>query len=115
MIVGNGTPRMAKAFDDEFHLRAVGAWVVTDESRATYAAAGFHRQWWRTLGPASIWHAIQLRRHGGQQKGMQGDGLQLGGAVVVAPDGRVVYRHLEGDIGDHAPASELTQALARTR
>ncbi len=112
MFVGNGGPRFARAFDDEFHLRAAGAWVVSDTTRATYAAAGFHRSWWRTLSLKSIWQGLRLGRQGFQQKGVQGDGLQLGGALVVARGGRVAYAHAEGSIGDHAPASELTKVVS---
>ena len=39
--------------------------------------------------------------------------MQLGGAVVVARGGRVVYTHAESSIGDHAKAEELTKALMR--
>lgn len=112
MIVGNGSPRFARAFDSEFHLRAAGAWVVSDTSRGTYAAAGLHRQWWRVFSPASIAHAIQLKRHGFKQDGVKGDAMQLGGAVVIARGGRVVYTHAESSIGDHTKAEVLTKALA---
>ena len=81
--------------------------------RATYAVAGFHRQWWRVFSPSSIAHAIQLKRHGYKQDGLKGDAMQLGGAVVVARGGRVVYTHAESSIGDHAKAEELTKALMR--
>lgn len=63
----------------------------------------------------SLWRGFQLSRRGFKQIGVQGDAIQLGGAVVVARGGRVVYLYAEGDIADHAPAAALSEALARAR
>ena len=61
----------------------------------------------RTLGTG-----FQALKGGHLQKGIQGDALQLGGAVVIGPDGGVRYYFQSQVAGDHPPVAELLDALS---
>jgi hypothetical protein len=40
-----------------------------------------------------------------------GDAAQLGGAVVISPDGRVAWSHMSKDAGDNASPEEIIAAI----
>lgn len=132
VVVGNGTEHFAAVFREDLQLDTP---LYVDTTRASYRALGMKRGISRTLGSWRTWaNMFRALRDGVRQKrvqvivrwwhrsvpalfpGTQGDAWQLGGILVVLPDGRVPYRHLSTIAGDHPPLYEVVAALeASTR
>lgn len=107
-VVGNGAPRFARAFAEDLGLEVP---LLTDPTLATYRALGFRRGVAATLLAPGAWaHALRATRGGFRQGRIRGDAWQLGGAVVVRPDGTVAYRHASAEAGDHPPLEALLAA-----
>jgi hypothetical protein len=131
VIVGNGTRPFAAAFREALELESP---LYLDTSGASYRALGMRRGIARTLGSWRTW--VNLTRallEGARQKrlrlivrwwqqsvpvlipGARGDAWQLGGVLVVLPDGRIAYRYLSAIGGDHPPVCDVMAALVATR
>lgn len=130
VVIGNGTRHFARAFREDLQLETP---LYVDSSRASYRALGMHRGIARTLGSWRTWVKLgRALRDGIRQKrvqvivrwwyqsvpvlipGADGDAWQLGGVLLVLPDGRVPYRYLSTIAGDHPPAAEVMAALVAT-
>jgi len=108
-FVGNGQRHFAEAFAREHGITAP---VYVDTARRAYRALGMKRGLGSARGVvASLGHAARAWRAGFRQGATQGDALQLGGVLVVRPGGRVAYRHLSAEAGDHPPLDEILAAL----
>jgi hypothetical protein len=108
-IVGNGAPPFARAFREDLGLDVP---LYTDPSLETYRALAFHRGLVRTaLSPRTWVHATRALAGGFFQGRTQGDLLQLGGVVVVRPDGTVAYRYASAEAGGHPPIADILAAL----
>jgi hypothetical protein len=132
VVIGNGTRHFAGAFREDLQLETP---LYVDTTCASYRALGMKRGLARTLGSRRTWVSyLRALRNGFRQKrlgvivrwwyrsvpvlvpGTQGDAWQLGGVLVVLPDGRVRYSYLSAVNGDHPPPSEVLAALtAATR
>ena len=90
--------------------------VITDEPRDVYRAFGFGRgAWWRVYGIRALRAYRTLLRSGHKLERIRDDTLQLGGDVVIAPDGTVAYVFY-GDGPDDRPAvAELVTAVSASR
>lgn len=109
-VVGQGTPRHAEHFIDEYDLD--GMQVLVDPDRKTYELAGakiattdelFHpRIVARGTKTAATERIVQGRT--------QGHNAQLGGVLVVAPGGEIAYAHMADDASDNAPVEEILKA-----
>ena len=108
VIVGNGTPDMARAFNDELGLEAP---LYTDPTRRTYALAGFKRGVLATFSAKGVAHAARAWRRGFRQTATRGDALQQGGLLVVERGGRILYAHRDSEAGDLASNDEVLAAL----
>lgn len=90
------------------------AWVLVDPDRLSYEIVGARRPrivGFRTL--AASWRAF---RKGHRQGGTKGDGLQLGGVLVLTPAQELPYLYLSRFAGDHPDPAESVakiEALAR--
>jgi hypothetical protein len=110
-FVGSGTPAMARAFAEDYRLEVP---LYVDPSRKTYQALGMKRSGLLALlSPRVVAAALRALRGGFRQGPVRGDALQLGGALVVARDGRVTFRHVADDAGDHPPVEAVVAAAAR--
>lgn len=102
---------VAKAYMAETHL----PWpVVVDADRSLYHAYGMMKARWIDLyGPRVVWVYLKLMFRGGRVRWPTGDTSQLGGDVVVDPQGVVRLHHVaEGPAG--RPAIEtLFDAMRR--
>ena len=110
-MIGNGWPAMAKAFAEKTGFPA-SVQLLTDPGRETYRLAGFKRSAWLTLGPQGWIPAARALIRGFRQGRTAGDPWQQGGALVVAPGGKVVYRHVSVGPAHHASPATLLRALA---
>ena len=114
VLIGQATPRDAAHFRRrmEIELR-----VLADERRESYRAAGAKIATVTELvGPRSVGAGItrSLRSRGQVRQGRTiGHPAQLGGSMVVTPDGRVAWSHMSEDASDNASAEEILDAARR--
>ena len=109
VTIGSGRADQAAAFRESFALEFL---VLSDTERASYRAAGFHRGVGRALGPKAVGYIVGSLTRGNSARQVQGDPWQLGGAVVVAQGGDLLYTHQEAFTGDHVTVDKLLDALA---
>ena len=109
-VIGNGTAVMAQDFAERFN---VGVPLYTDPTRKSYELAG----WRRPMGSAVLSMGTMLKagframKGGFRQGKTQGDAFQIGGVLVVAPDGVVHFEHADKAAGDHAAIDDILAAL----
>ena len=109
IMIGNGAPNFAKAFQEDFSITTP---MYVDPSLESYRALGMRRGLLATLFSGKVLvHGARALRGGFRQGITRGDHWQLGGVLVVRPDGAVLYRHLSETAGDHPPLSDIIAAL----
>ena len=87
--------------------------LLIDESRSLYAAYDMHRgRWSQILGPAAWWAYVKLLARGRQLHRTTGDVTQLGGDVLIDPQGIVRLHHVGSGPADR-PAVESLLAVVR--
>jgi hypothetical protein len=113
-LIGQATPRHAAHFRRKY---APDLAILADEDRSSYKAAGAKiATMGELLGPTSvskgIGHAVKSR--GSVRQGrMIGHPAQLGGAMLVLPDGTVPWSHMADDASDNASNEDLLEAAKR--
>ena len=112
-VVGQGTPRHAEHFIEEYELD--GMQVLVDPDRKTYELAGA-----KVATADELWHPKVVARGtkiAATQRLVQGrtngHGAQLGGTLVVARDGTIAHAHMADDASDNAPVEEILEAARR--
>ena len=112
VLIGQASPRQATAFRRKMEIDLP---VLADEERATYKAAGLKRaNVSQLLGPRSVLSGVKHGARSGVVQGrIIGDAAQLGGAVIVAPGGDVVYEQAQRNAGDTVEADALLEAAER--
>ena len=112
-VIGSGTPAQARDFQRHVHAESVP--VLVDQALASYAAAGWKRSMAATMHPKSWLHGVKSMIAHPQRK-TAGDPWQLGGAMIVRPDGEVTFRFRSETGGDHpAIATLLDEARKAAR
>jgi len=108
VVIGNGTAQQAQWF-----LEATGldTPVYTDPDRHVYRAIGARRSLLAFLHPKVILRYLQAWRNGFQQTGKKGDATQLGGTLIVRPDGSIPYLHRSAYAGDTPKPATILNAL----
>src|SRR5690348_9374656 len=89
-VIGSGAPHFAKAFIEDLKLGDLP--IYSDQSLATYAAAGLHRSFGSILHPMAVVKGLSAIRY--KQKKQMGDATQQGGVLIVRPDGSIPYRYV---------------------
>lgn len=112
VVIGSGFPAMARVFAERSKLPETMLLLV-DPSLRAFALAGLKRSKWATLNPLSGIAWIRAFRRGHRQGRQAGDNWQQGGALVVAPGGKVTYSYVSKRAGDHPPGDALVAAVAR--
>lgn len=110
VLIGQATPRQAAHFR---RRQGIQLPVLADEERVSYKAAGA-----KAGGVRDLFHPkvvakgalTGVREHTIQTRTI-GDAGQLGGALVIAPDGRVTWSHMSNDAGDNASPEEILAAV----
>ncbi len=106
-----GWPAAAAAFREE---QGIPFPLLVDQERKTYRALDIKRaSLFNVAGPHLWGRAVGNILSGKRQSRPRQDALQLGGAVVVAPGGRLIYEHRAVTSADNAPTSELLAAVDR--
>jgi hypothetical protein len=110
VLIGQATPRQAAHFRNRQGLHLP---VLADEKRESYRAAGARRaNAMELVGPKLIARgALATVRTRRLQTRPVGDPAQLGGAMVITPDGTVAWSHISQDASDNAQPSEILAAL----
>ena len=112
VAVGNGSPEEAAEFLEDQGLD--GLRVLVDPSRRAYEAAGAKLGTLPELVGRRVWERARRARASGLRQGpIAGHAAQLGGVLIVTPDGSVPYAHLAENAGDTPPNEEVL-AAART-
>ena len=109
VLIGQASPRQATAFRRKMDVDLP---VLADEERTTYKAAGLKRaNISQLLGPRSVLSGVKHGARSGVVQGrIIGDAAQLGGAIIVAPGGEVVYEQVQRNAGDTVEAGPLLDA-----
>jgi peroxiredoxin len=114
VLIGQRTPRHAAEFRRRQGLELT---VLADERRETYALAGAKvGNLGELLGPKVVARSlIATAKTGKLQTKTDGHAAQLGGTLVVAPDGRVTWSHIARDASDNASPERILEALRSVR
>ena len=109
VLIGQGTPRQAAEFR---RRQGIQLPVLADEKRVSYKAAGTKVGGVTDLfSPQTVAKGIlATARTRRTQTRTIGHPAQLGGALVIAPDGRVAWSHIAADASDNAPPGEILEA-----
>ena len=107
-MVGNGKVKDLKKFRDVTGYRGT---LLTDPTRDTYKILKFKRGLSDIIGMKSFTQIFSALRSGIMPGSLQGDALQLGGAIVVAPEGNITYLFRSSAAGDHPPLEALLAAV----
>lgn len=111
-FVGTGLPAMAAAFAAEW---AGPHPVLSDPTRAVFAAAGMRRSLFATLHWRLFVNAWRAFRSGFRQGKVQGDPWQQGGVLVLDAQGAVRHRQVDragGDVLDLEAVLAAVQAVS---
>lgn len=111
-LIGQATPRQAAHFRRRQEIELP---VLADEDRASYEAAGAKMATLgELLGPKVIAKGVAT---GARTRVVQGRTVghpaQLGGAMVVTPNGAVPWSHMSEDASDNAEPEEILAAARR--
>jgi peroxiredoxin len=110
VLIGQLTPRHAAHFR---RRRGIELPVLADEKRASYKAAGAKiATMAELLGPKVVSKGVATSmRTGLTQTRTLGQPAQLGGAMVITPDGQVAWSHMSEDASDNASPEEILGAV----
>ncbi len=84
--------------------------MLIDPSLETYKFLKFKGGLADVIGIKSFTQGFSALRAGFLPGSLQGHALQLGGAVVVVPEGKITYFYKSSAIGDHPPVDALLAA-----
>jgi hypothetical protein len=110
VIIGHSSLRYAKAFVDDTKIELP---VYVDEKRVVYKALDFKRPLLSFLQPKVFKRAAEARAEGFSQPGVHGDAFQLGGVLLLLPDGSIPYKYTSRFAGDHPPVEDLKAAVKK--
>jgi hypothetical protein len=110
-LIGQLTPRHAAHFR---RRQGIELPVLADNDRASYKAAGAKMgSIGELIGPRVMAKgALATLQTGRFQTRTLGSPAQLGGAMLITPDGTVAWSHMARDASDNASADEILAALA---
>lgn len=90
--------------------------VLIDQERRLYRAYGMERGSWRhLLGPATLRKYFRLLYRGEKLRRSGGDVKQLGGDVLIDPEGVVRYHHVGQGPADRPSIERLIDCVRRRR
>jgi peroxiredoxin len=110
VLIGQATPRHAAHFR---RRQKIDFPVLADDDRRSYKAAGAKVATVNELlGPKVVAKGVATALRTGQTQGRTiGHPAQLGGAMVITPDGAVAWSHMSEDASDNASPEEIVEAL----
>ena len=110
VLIGQLTPRHAAHFR---RREQIDLPILADEKRQSYKAAGAKvATMGELLGPKVMAKgAAATAKYRVVQGRTIGHPAQLGGAMVIAPGGEVVWSHMSDDASDNATPEEILEAV----
>ncbi len=110
VLIGQATPRHAAHFR---RTQKIDAPVLADEKRESYKAAGAKiANASQLLGPKVLARgALATVRARKLQTRPVGNTAQLGGVLLVRPEGEVAWSHMSEDASDNASPEEILGAV----
>lgn len=113
-LIGQGTPEDAGRFRRHLGLELQ---ILTDADRVTYLWAGTKLATLDELiGPLVVGRAlVRMARQRVVIGRNTADEAQLGGSIVVTPDGRVTFAHISRDASDVASPADVLAAIEASR
>jgi len=84
--------------------------LLTDPTRDSYKYLKFKSGLTDIVGVTSFTQTFSALKAGFMPGSLQGNALQLGGAIVVTPDGNIAYFFTSSAAGDHPPVEDLLAA-----
>jgi peroxiredoxin len=112
VLIGQLTPRHAAHFR---RREKIDLTVLADNDRVSYRAAGASKgSVGQLIGPSVVAKGLvtTLKTRKMQTRTI-GDPAQLGGAMVIAQDGTIVWSRMAKNAGDNASPDELLAAIPR--
>jgi prostamide/prostaglandin F2alpha synthase len=109
VVIGQGTPDHARDFQRSQHVELP---LYVDRDRSSYRAAGAKvGTLGELLGPSVVARGLRVSLRDRVRQGrVVGHAAQLGGVLIVKPDGSIPYAHLSGDASDVPPNDEVLAA-----
>ena len=109
VVIGQGRPEDARNFSDQLKVDLP---IYVSGDRAAYRAAGTKvGTLGELLGPRSVLKGIRRSASDRVVQGRTvGHAAQLGGVLIVEPDGSIPYAHLAEDASDNPPNDEVLAA-----
>ena len=109
VAIGMGIPAMAANFKEENDISFL---LLVDQEQRTYKSLELERSLVAAAGPQVWWKGAKsiLKGHGVARA--EQDWQQLGGAMVVAKGGRVLFVHRAETSSDNAPVDRLLEAIS---
>jgi peroxiredoxin len=90
--------------------------LLVDESRDLYRTYGMERGTvWNVFGPRSMWAYSNLIVRGRRPKAATGDPLQLGGDVLIDPQGTVRLHHVGSGPADRPSVASILEIVRHTQ
>jgi hypothetical protein len=111
VVIGQGTPRHAQHFREQFDLD--GFEILVDPDLEAYKIAGAKKAGVAgLLGPRSV--ISGLKRAASErivQGPTQGSNTQLGAVLVVTPGDSIAWAHIAENAGDNPPNERVLEAV----
>lgn len=85
--------------------------LLTDPSRESYTVLKFKSGLTDIIGLTSFTQSFSALKAGFMPGSLQGHALQLGGAIVITPEGNITYYFRSAAAGDHPPIKDLLAAV----
>ena len=111
VAIGTGNIMYAKSFVAD---EKVPFMVLVDEDGAAAEVAsvtGGAKAFLKLFTPSVLSAGKRARKAGHSQHKIGARSMQLGATFVIAPGNKVLYRHLDSDVGDHAPLADVLASL----
>ena len=104
IVVGNGQPADLPEFSE---LTEYSGKLFTDPTLKSFKALGFTRKVTGLFAASALVGGLKALKNGYRPGTIQGDALQLGGAVVVGPGDQLYYYFRGQQAADLAPVEEI--------
>ncbi len=108
VVIGSGEPRHFNEFRNATGYQGK---LLTDPSRQAFALLRFSKGITGLMSIKSIPRVFSALKGGHKQGTIQGNTLQLGGAVVIDPLDTLRYYFASKKAGDHPAVEDLLEAV----
>jgi len=107
-VIGSGEPHHFEGFRSATDYKGK---LLSDPLRKTFVLLGFSKNITGLMSIKSIPRVFSALKGGHKQGSIQGNTLQLGGAIIVEPPDTVRYYFASKKAGDHPAVEDLLEAV----